>query len=399
VGECAAIVERKSNRQGFDSFIDADRARRNQCTDRATPRDDGPTAAPAPSRAAGRDAASTRTNALVRALPRQRAAPRGRSSKDGTTTRRLTPTRPNLEPTSETQLKNLQLWTAGALVLGGLAFAQQAPVAPAAKEASNNYFICTLDKLQGQNVRNDAQKSLGEIGDLLVDPRNGHIRFAIVEAGGVLGIGEEQRIVPFHLLTFSRDADDADKFRITTRITEEQLKTAPKLKKGDPPDADLERRIETVFGKSDMVVKDGALPMAFARASKIDGSNLHTPAGKDIGDIEDLVVAPEVGCIAYAVVDTKDEAGDRKIALPISRMQFAFEEKDKDKLRITTSVEPAKLAAGPVYDAKEVKRVMTTSYVNELCTYYGCEPFWKGRTLEAKGPKQPAPDKKPPEKP
>jgi sporulation protein YlmC with PRC-barrel domain len=74
------------------------------------------------------------------------------------------------------------------------------------------------DLFLGAPVFNQRNDHLGEIEDLVIDPANGRISHAVVEVGGILGIGEKKVLVPFnHLRQVNPDY-------VMYRGTEEQLK-------------------------------------------------------------------------------------------------------------------------------------------------------------------------------
>lgn len=107
----------------------------------------------------------------------------------------------------------------------------------------------------------------------------------------------------------------------------------------------------------------------------MDGVLIKDPAGNEIGDVQELILAPQNNCIAYAVVDTKDEAGGKTIALPFSKVMFAH---DRDnKIVATTPVEIIRFENAPEYDTKDWKRMSSTAWMNEMSQYFGAEPFWK----------------------
>ena len=262
---------------------------------------------------------------------------------------------------------------AAIVALGIEAPAQSA--APAAKDATVTHVLYPSGKILGLNLRNDSQKNLGEIGDLLVDPNTGEIRYAVLEVGGFLGVGEDKRIVPWSFIQIVPDEKDADKAHARATLTEEQVKAAPKCKSGQVFDVELDRRIEATFGKNDAWMYEGKGQPSFAWISQMDGATLKDPASKDIGTVKDLIVAPANSCVAYVVVDTNKEAGDKDVALPFSKTNFLLDKNEQIVAR--TTVEPSKFVAAPEYDSKDWKRMSSGAYVTELGTYYGCDPFWK----------------------
>ncbi len=50
------------------------------------------------------------------------------------------------------------------------------------------------------NVYNKSDERLGEIEDLVIDPKNGTIRYAVLSFGGILGVGDKLFAVPWEKL-------------------------------------------------------------------------------------------------------------------------------------------------------------------------------------------------------
>ncbi len=82
--------------------------------------------------------------------------------------------------------------------------------------------------LIGAKVTNNANESIGEINDLLVD-ESGMIQAAVIGVGGFLGIGEKDVAVPFKELKVTRQ-NDGDIDKVTGNFTKDQLKQAPEFK-------------------------------------------------------------------------------------------------------------------------------------------------------------------------
>ncbi len=266
------------------------------------------------------------------------------------------------------------LLAVAAVAFGATTFAQTA--APtAAQTATHTHLLSPSAKLLGLAVRNDSDKNLGEIGDVLIDPRSGEIRYGVLEVGGFLGIGEDQRVVPWSFIQIAADEKDADKCHARTNLTEAQVKAAPKSKSGQKYDAELDRRIEATFGKDDSWAYVGKGQPEFAWLSQLDGVVLKDKQGKEIGKVQDVILAPQNGCAAYVVIDTTKEAGDKDVAVPWSQIQFGHDR--NDQLQATTSLEMARFVSAPEYDHKDWKRMSSTLWMNELGTYYSTEPFWK----------------------
>jgi len=73
--------------------------------------------------------------------------------------------------------------------------------------------------LEGNDVLNLSGEKLGVLQDIMLDVPSGRIAYAVLERGGVLGIGEKLFAIPWHALTLDTDRKcflldiDLDKLR------------------------------------------------------------------------------------------------------------------------------------------------------------------------------------------
>jgi len=74
-------------------------------------------------------------------------------------------------------------------------------------------------------------KTLGHIKDLVIDPVNGGIDYAVLEYGGFLGVSDKYFAVPWDALGFSDDRKT-----VLLDVTKKDLKQAPGFDKKLWPD-------------------------------------------------------------------------------------------------------------------------------------------------------------------
>jgi len=85
----------------------------------------------------------------------------------------------------------------------------------------------------GVMVRNTENESLGEIDDVILNSKDGTIRYVLASEGGFLGIGEDWVAVPWHRLKMSRDMLYAylpiseEAFEDAPKVTEDQINSIP----------------------------------------------------------------------------------------------------------------------------------------------------------------------------
>lgn len=100
--------------------------------------------------------------------------------------------------------------------------------------------VSRSSKITGAKVKNTTGESLGDIKDLVIDPSNGQVVYAVVSFGGVMGMGNKLFAIPWRALHWTSPKDyyvlDLDK---------DTLKNAPGFDKKHWPDSsdswDLQR--------------------------------------------------------------------------------------------------------------------------------------------------------------
>jgi hypothetical protein len=88
-----------------------------------------------------------------------------------------------------------------------------------------------VEAVLGKSVRSSAGEDMGRLVDVVVD-RDGRPRAAIIDFGGLLGVGSRKIAVDWGALKFARDEAKGD--LITVELTRDQLKAAPEFKDGTP---------------------------------------------------------------------------------------------------------------------------------------------------------------------
>lgn len=81
-------------------------------------------------------------------------------------------------------------------------------------------------ELIGMNIVNFEGESLGEINDLVIDANSGRVRYAAVQYGGFLGLGDKLFAVPFEAFEVRPEADDPDNMLLVLNVNQEQLEGA-----------------------------------------------------------------------------------------------------------------------------------------------------------------------------
>ena len=85
--------------------------------------------------------------------------------------------------------------------------------------------------LIGMKVEGIDGKKLGHIKDLVIDPMDGDIDYAVLDYGGFLGVSDKYFAVPWEALRFSDDGKT-----VLLDVTKKDLKQAPGFDKKHWPD-------------------------------------------------------------------------------------------------------------------------------------------------------------------
>jgi sporulation protein YlmC with PRC-barrel domain len=234
----------------------------------------------------------------------------------------------------------------------------------------------------GAKVENAQRERIGEVDDLLFDSASGECRLAVVDIGGVLGIGETRCVVPIAKLACETKYEEgrakADEacFRLT--VDREKLENAPKLPDDldDPASSGFEARVLAYYGASDASAGKPAdatrKPGLLLSADRIQGMDLHGTDGKKLGEIGKLVLAADTCRIACFTLETGGflGLGEKVFALP---WQAVTVTRADDDLRLTSSVTEAKLAQAPEFDEK---RMGDRDWMHRVFGYYSIRPSW-----------------------
>lgn len=114
------------------------------------------------------------------------------------------------------------------------------------------------------------------------------------------------------------------------------------------------------------------------RASKFIGADVENAQGEDLGQIEDLVLDPQDGRVAYAVLSFGGflGLGEKYFAIPWKALQAKAGEDDT----LILNVEKEKLTNAPGFDKNTWPDMTNRQWGEEIHTYYGIPPYWVAAT-------------------
>lgn len=98
-------------------------------------------------------------------------------------------------------------------------------------DARDKSDMLKASSLIGKKVQNTEGKKLGNIRDLVIDPENGDIQYAVLDFGGFLGVGDKYFAVPWEALQLTDDHK-----AVILDVSKKDLKQAPGFDKNNWPD-------------------------------------------------------------------------------------------------------------------------------------------------------------------
>jgi hypothetical protein len=82
--------------------------------------------------------------------------------------------------------------------------------------------LISADKVSGTAVHTPAGEKVGTIESVMIDKTSGHVEYAVLAFGGLLGMGKERRALPWEVLNY-----DTSQGAYIVNIDPKMLKDAP----------------------------------------------------------------------------------------------------------------------------------------------------------------------------
>jgi hypothetical protein len=122
------------------------------------------------------------------------------------------------------------------------------PGEPIPKEQAQDFehALISSRRVEGTAVYSEAGEKLGTIHSVMIGKRSGQVAYAVLSAGGWLGIGAHVHPLPWELLTY-----DVDRDGYVVAIGREQLRHAPSMTLDEtdrPIDRDYQEQVSSYWG-------------------------------------------------------------------------------------------------------------------------------------------------------
>ncbi len=262
--------------------------------------------------------------------------------------------------------------------------------------------VWLTEDLIGMKVISEQGESLGKIEDIVVHP-GGQTAYAVLSFGGWLGMGEKLFAMPWTVLrTVEPDTAKEDSKRSLVLLLDKQrLEAAPGFDKKNWPtmaNPDWAKDVDAFYvngANTDAkkpVPASARTPGLVWRVSELKGTDVETPTGENLGEIEELAIDVD-GRVSYVALSVGGflGTGERIVAVPWDSMKYAVDEDDKDEMVITLASTKAQLEQAPQFregEKHEYKRC-DPKWIERIYSHYSITPYWnlKGIEVGAKGSK------------
>ncbi len=179
---------------------------------------------------------------------------------------------------------------------------QDGKLSRAEYESSGQAAGTQASALIGKAVVDSSGKDIGEIKDVVINLNGGKVHAAVLEFGGVLGMGEKHYAFPVRQLQAGKDQD-----QLVLKVDKEKLKNAQGFAKGQWP-AMNDEYWGRVGGESAGSGASKAQPrnLKLVRASEMIGNNVQGKNGNEVGEIKDLTLSLKDGSVRNVIVELND---------------------------------------------------------------------------------------------
>jgi len=122
------------------------------------------------------------------------------------------------------------------------------------------------------------------------------------------------------------------------------------------------------------------------RGSKVIGADVENSQGKDLGDIEDVVV-DSAGRIRYAVLGFGGflGMGEKYFAVPWEALKPVAGQKPADREKYILDMDQERLKNAPGFDKNNWPNMADRSWGEQIYAYYGVKPYWEQREASMQG--------------
>lgn len=278
------------------------------------------------------------------------------------------------------------------------------PAAPARTVQPDAFRVIPAARLIGRAVGDVNSQPAGTVEFVLVDSGSGQVRALVIGSGGFLTIGQDLVAVPWQAL-----AQVGQDGSLRVDVARDSLNTAPRITRdriADLASPAMMTRITDHYAASGggqgkaparqqapgqgraqdqaavpphILVGRGyvttILPSQAATADGIVGDRVITPAGSEIGHIDELMIDAQSGKVAYALVARGGFLGMGQEWVPVPFAPLAWNPSRQAYVLDTGGKKLTELPGFP--RQQDLPVTVSREELAELYQRYGAAPYWQ----------------------
>jgi len=292
------------------------------------------------------------------------------------------------------RINHVAIWGAAAVTFSMLTLplsaAQDENATPGRKYGSRSDktfgHVERANKLIGKAVLGSDNQKLGKIDDFVVDLTSGHILYAIIGSGGVLGAGEKRYALPPGIFT------EAEGNNVHINVDKAKFNEAPVFTKEMDKDFDLSKaayvsQVYDHFGQS--AWWKGATPAnegSFNNVHKVSdliGMKVKNVGDQPAGKVENAGLDLTAGRVVFVILqpDSSFNLGNNYYALPPDAFTLSTDHK-----MLTSDISKEKLSTAPHFAKDEWQRMSDREFASQVYKFYGKQAWFEtGGSLRPTG--------------
>jgi len=230
----------------------------------------------------------------------------------------------------------------------------------------------------GLYVKNKAGENVGSINDLVVDMKNGDVRYAALSVGGFAGIGNKLFAVPMQAMTFKfGEPNKADSRHFVFDVAKDHFKDAPGFDQSQWPNVADPKWGESIdkhykFERKQTTGTNAGAPVTYEtvfRASKIKGMDVRNEANENLGSVDELVIDMNKAHVKYVALSYGSwfTGGNKLFAVPLNSLTLNHA---NNKTFFVAHISQDTLKNAPGFDKNQWPNVADPNWTKTIDTYY-----------------------------
>jgi sporulation protein YlmC with PRC-barrel domain len=223
-------------------------------------------------------------------------------------------------------------------------------------------------QLIGEPVLTSDHLRTGKLANFEIDQESGRILYAIVQIGGVLGVGGTDVAVPPEMFT------EAKKGTVELKVDKAKLGGAPRVPSNDNDarKADFVGKVYSYFGQTGFWQGKESTAMASftgsRKATDLIGMTVMNNSHQEIGKVEEIALDVPGGREVYVIISPSSDMslGNNYYALPARAAKLTSNQKG-----LTADVTREKLSNGPHFPKDDWSEMANATWAQRVYQYYG----------------------------